>query len=209
MSEKINWSDLFKYRVETKKRFGSIWQLPVAKRYNRVLQQYTNDDSHVLEIGAGGRGVGEALQMRHSSLVYRSMDIDRSNFHDFYSLDEISGEFHVVCMFEVVEHVRPEMALLMLEKAHGALRPGGHLLVTTPNIYMPPNYLRDATHVTPWCYDELGGIARLAGFQVEQLYRLYNDSLVGKLMHRVIGYPVHRLVNIDFAKQIMLVARKA
>ena len=204
----MNWSELFNHRVETRRRFGSIWKLPIAKRYNRVLQNYTNDSSHVLELGAGGRGVGEALQMRHSSLVYRSMDIDRNNHHDFYSLDEITGEYDVVCMFEVIEHVRPELALSMLQKAYSALKPGGTLLVTTPNIYNPPNYLRDATHITPWCYDELGGVARLAGFEVEQLYRLYNDSVLGKLLHRVIGYPLHRLVNIDFAKQIMLVAKK-
>lgn len=208
MSNPVNWSQLFKYRRETERRFGSIWQLPIRKRYIRVLTRYCTDASHVLELGAGERAVGEGLRLRHSSLVYRSMDIDRSNQHDFYSLDEISGEYDLVCMFEVIEHISPELALTMLQKAWAALKPGGHLFVSTPNIYYPPNYLRDATHITPWCYDELGGIARLAGFEVEHLYRLYNDSLLGKFVHRVLCYPLHRAMGIDFAKQIMLVARK-
>jgi SAM-dependent methyltransferase len=208
MDDPVNWSELFTYRRETRKRFGSIWQLPVAKRYNRVLQAYTSDASHVLELGAGQRSLGESLQIRHSSLVYRSMDIDRSHRHDFYSLDEITGQYDIVCMFEVIEHVSPELALTMLKKAYGALKPGGRLFVTTPNIYYPPNYLRDATHITPWCYDELGGVARLAGFEIEKLYRLYNDTVFGKLLHRVLAYPLHRTLGIDFAKQVMLVGKK-
>jgi len=208
MTDPVNWSQLFKYRRETRRRFGSIWQLPLAKRYIRVLTRYCDDSSHVLELGAGERAVGEGLRLRHSTLVYRSMDIDRSHHHDFYSLDEITGEYDIVCMFEVIEHISPELALSMLQKAWSSMKPGGRLFISTPNIYYPPNYLRDATHVTPWCYDELGGIARLAGFEIEQIFRLYNDSLFGRLLHQVLFYPVHRVLGIDFAKQVMLVAKK-
>lgn len=36
---------------------------------------------------------------------------------------------------EVLEHVPPERSLAMLQSLHGALKPGGHLLLTTPQRY--------------------------------------------------------------------------
>ena len=82
------------------------------------------------------------------------------------------------------------------------------VVVSTPNIFHPPAFLRDATHITPWCYDELGGIAKLAGFKVSMIYRLYHDALLKKFIRRYLGYPIFRMLGIDFAKQILLVAEK-
>ena len=46
----------------------------------------------------------------------------------------------------------------------------------------------------------------MSGFKVDELFRLYTDRLTGKLVHRVLLYPVHKALSIDFAKQIMIVA---
>jgi len=208
MSEdSIPWSQLYQARREVQKRYKRIWDVPIAKRYNRVLFDYGQDGVSVLEIGAGDRGLGKRISEVWPTATYKSLDIDRTHQHDFYSLEDITGEYDIICMFEVIEHVRPEQAWGMLRKCREVLKTGGLFFATTPNIYYPPNYLRDATHITPWCYDELGAIAHMAGFNVQQLYRLYNDSLGGKLMHRVLMYPLHKAMGIDFSKQIMLVAR--
>jgi hypothetical protein len=81
-------------------------------------------------------------------------------------------------------------------------------MITTPNIFYPPSYLCDATHITPWCYHDLGGIAGLAGFEMKKMYRLYKESLLEQLVRRYLAYPLFRLVGIDFAKQIILVATR-
>lgn len=204
----VDWSQLFKYRKQVSRQFKTIWHLPIAPRYSHVLLNAPIEPSAVLEIGAGGRGLKAKVEAHWPGCSYASFDIDRNGDHDFFELDDINGEYDVVCMFEIIEHVSPELALDILAKCFSVMKPGGKIMITTPNIYYPPGFLRDATHITPWCYDELGGIAALAGFKTEQLYRLYKEPLHIQIIRRFMGYPLFRLLRIDYAKQIMLVASK-
>ena len=202
----VPWSRLYAARREIQKRYRRIWDVPIAKRYSKVLFDLGRDGAAVLEIGAGTKGLAERIAMQWPQASYKSLDIDRTQEHDFHSLEEITGEYDFVCMFDVLEHVRPEEAYRILSRSREVLKPGGMLCATTPNTFHPPTFLRDATHITPWCYDELGALALMAGFRVEHLYRLYNDNLTGRLVHRLLLYPVHKALDIDFAKQIMIVA---
>ncbi len=204
----VDWSQLYKHRRSVKNTWPKIWSLPVAKRYSSVLMQGDLQPTSVLEIGAGERALRKKIQKRWPTCNYASFDVDKHGDHDFYDLDEINGRYDLVCMFEVIEHVTVDIAHDILEKAYDVLAPGGTLMITTPNIYYPPGYLRDATHITPWCYDELGGIASLAGFRVKKIYRLYNESWIQRLIRRVLCYPLFRLLGIDYSRQIMLVAQK-
>ncbi len=47
--------------------------------------------------------------------------------------DEPDGEWDVVCLFDVLEHVADPIALVSLAKRK--LKPGGHLVAYTPNIH--------------------------------------------------------------------------
>ena len=114
----------------------------------------------------------------------------------------------MVCAFELIEHVTLEDAQHMVTRMFDLTKPGGCIVLTTPNIYYPPGFLRDATHITPFCYDELGGLLRLAGYEVTAIFRLYHDSLIKKFVKRILAYPLYRLLGIDFARQIIIVARK-
>jgi SAM-dependent methyltransferase len=204
----IEWSQLYKNRQAVADRYRSIWQVPLKKRYSNVLFDLSTKPQAVLEFGAGARKLEDKVKKRWPGCEYASFDIDESRFHDFYKLEAVSGEYDIVCMFEVIEHVRPELAVEMLSKSFEVLNSGGLLVVTTPNIFYPPAFLRDATHITPWCYDELGGVTALAGFEVQDIYRLYKESILKTLVRRYLCYPVFRLLGIDFAKQIIVVAKK-
>lgn len=208
MTTPISWSELYAARRAVQERYRKIWHLPIAKRYSPVLYRYGRDGARVLEIGAGDRGLQRRMTEWWPGTQYRSYDIDPNTQQDFHRLEDITGEYDIICMFEVIEHVRPEVAGEILAKCHTVMAPGGLLFVTTPNVYYPPNYLRDATHITPWCYDELGAVVLMAGFELNIIYRLYHDPLVAKFLHRVLFYPLHRMIGIDFAKQIILIAKK-
>jgi 2-polyprenyl-3-methyl-5-hydroxy-6-metoxy-1,4-benzoquinol methylase len=207
MSEdNVPWSSLYEARQEIQKRYRSIWDVPIAKRYSKVLFDLGSDGVSILEIGAGTKGLAKKIAKVWPNATYKSLDIDTTQAHDFYSLDDVTGEYDFICMFDVIEHVRPAKAHEILSACKKFLKPGGRLCATTPNTFHPPTFLRDATHITPWCYDELGSLAIMSGFRVDELYRLYTDRLTGKLVHRVFLYPVHKALSIDFAKQIMIVA---
>jgi len=200
------WRQLYEQRCIMQQRFGKIWDLPIAKRYSSVLREHGRDGMSLLEVGAGTRGLEQRLREVWPNLDYRSLDIDRSAAHDYYRWEDVDGAYDLVCMFDVIEHVRPDAARTLLSHCREVMKPEGLLLATTPNIYHPPTYLRDATHITPWCYDELGAIVSLSGFRVQRLLRLYSDSLLGRLIHRGVLYPIHRGLGIDFASHVMLVA---
>jgi len=206
--KKINWSELFQKRNDAKKQFGDLWKLPIAPRYHVILDRELDKQQSLLEVGAGARGLKDKLSKMGHQIRYKSMDIDRTHEHDYYDLDEVDEKFDVICMFEIIEHITPEQAYEMLNKCFACLNPGGKILITTPNIYHPPGFLRDATHITPWCYDELAGMSALVGFKPKAIFRLYKDSLFKAFMRRVVFYPLFRVLNLDFAPQIIVVAEK-
>ncbi|HVX62297.1 MAG TPA: hypothetical protein VHC19_16895, partial [Pirellulales bacterium] len=78
----------------------------------------------------------------------------------------------------------------------------------TPNTYYPPAYLRDVTHRTPLCYDELAALVASAGGRVVRINRVYHDPIHRKLMRRYLFGWLFRMIGIDFARQIVLIAEK-
>lgn len=205
----IDWQKLYRNRQQTADRFGDIWDLPVASRYHRVVAAEGKAGVSLLEVGAGDRSFQQKMQGYWGDLDYRSCDIDSTYPHDFSHIDDVTGSFDIICSFEMIEHLTLVDAHHMVCRMFELVKPGGLVALTTPNIYYPPGFLRDATHITPFCYDELGGLLTLAGFRVKSIHRLYHDSLVKKLFKRFLFYPLYRLMGIDYAKQIIIVAEKS
>ena len=203
-----DWSTLFAHRKAVAYQFGSIWQVPLARRYHTVIEALGQQSTSVLEIGAGEKKLATRLRKAWGGVDYKSCDIDRSHTHNFYDISEVVGEYDLVCGLEVIEHLDLTAALVMVETCFARTKPGGRLVLTTPNIFYPPAFLRDATHVTPFCHDELGALMRLAGYEVSAIYRLHHDALLKKFLKRVIMYPMYRALGIDFAHQILVVGQK-
>jgi hypothetical protein len=61
--------------------------------------------------------------------------------------------------------------------------------------------------VTPWCYDELGGLLESFGLRVAECYRCHRDAPL-KAMFRAFFRPLHRVLGIDYAKSILVVAQR-
>lgn len=205
----INWSELFEQRKVVARRFGKIWQIPIARRYYDVLRKLGYESVTVLEIGAGDRGLKNKMMKYWGEFDYKSCDIDQRHGHDYNHIRDVTGEFELICAFEMIEHVNLEEAHHLLSRCYELTRPGGRIALTTPNIYYPPGFLRDATHRTPFCYDELGGLLQLCGYETTAIYRLYHDSILKKFIKRFLMYPVFRVLGIDFAHQVMVVGEKS
>jgi len=113
----------------------------------------------------------------------------------------------VVCL-ETIEHLTLSDAREVAEHAARVLKPGGRLFASTPNVFHGSEYLRSATHATPFSYEELGALWLEAGLRLEGLYRCHHDALVKGLLRRL-AYPFHRMLGIDYARSVLAVATRA
>jgi SAM-dependent methyltransferase len=205
------WSRLFEKRYEIHKRHPSIWKVPLLrKRFPlicSVLEPAPGKPPTVLDVGAAERTMEARLRARFPGLVYKSLDVDPEGKHDYRSFDEVREPFDLVVLLEVIEHLTLEEGSRMLDDILKVLRPGGRLIVSTPNICHPWRYWVDATHRTPYSYENIGGLLLVRGFRVEALYRSYNASLLERA-GRTLLTPIHRALDIDYAKSIFVVAAK-
>jgi SAM-dependent methyltransferase len=208
MGEGISWSKLFEYRDQIHRRYPEIWDLKVLRKRFPLMLKNIRDGEKVLDIGASHRNLQQRLQRHYPNLIYKSMDVDQEQFHDFYSLEEIQEPFDMVLLFEVIEHLELEEGIQLLKRIHELLNRGGRLILTTPNVFNPSRFWRDATHKVAYCYDELGGILLAQGFHIKAMYRTYSDAFYRYLLRVYVMALLHRYLGIDFAKSILVVAEK-
>jgi SAM-dependent methyltransferase len=208
MSEANSWSKIFKYRDRIHQRYHDVWDLKILRKRFPLILKNIQDGEKVLDIGASNRNLQERLRRHFPKLIYKSMDVDREQVHDFYSLEEIQETFDVVFLFEVIEHLSLEEGVRLLKKAYDLLNEGGRLILTTPNVFNPSRFWRDATHKVAYCYDELGGLLLAQGFQIKAMYRTYSDAFHRYLFRLYIMAPLHRYLGVDFAKSILVIAEK-
>jgi len=203
----VPWGPLYRHRLDIRRDLGSIWDLPILKRYLDRIRALLPGRNCVLEVGAGNRGLGERLLKEFPSVVYRSMDVDRTYRHDYYSLDEVGEQFDLVIMIEVIEHLTLDEGVALLTKARRLLNPGGVVLLTTPNVFHPTRYWADCTHRTFYPYDDLAGILRWIGYVDVRAFRVYNAPFFSRWLTIHAVRHVHRYLGIDFALSILVEGR--
>lgn len=186
-----------------------VLKLPTIADHREPLIEFLRPGMRLLDIGANDRSLQKFLGLRLSFQVeYKSMDIDRTNVHDYYSLRDIEGKFDVISCFEVIEHMTPSMALELFQKAYESLVPGGKMFVSTPNVYHPMSFWSDSTHITPYRFRHLAGWLGTVGFSRFQAYRVVRMTWRKRIRYwRYRG--LLRLLNMDFAPDILVVGEKA
>ena len=204
----LDWSQIIQYRDQIHDRYRKIWHIPLIKRRFSLIDRNIRPGIRLLDVGAGERGMEDKIVAKHDAVVYKSMDIDRHLPHDYYSLDDIDEQFDLVLLLDVIEHLALEDGVKMLQRINELLIDGGNLIINTPNIFNPNRFWLDATHKVAYSYEELGGILLSQRFDVVEIYRTYNDSFPKYFLRLTLCYPLHRILNVDFAKSILILARK-
>lgn len=202
-----SWYGLYEFRKKLRHKFPDFWRINIIKKPFDAVKPCLRKGVRILDAGSGNRQMGEKLLKFCPGVVYKSMDIDRNKFHDYYSLDEVKEQFDVVLLFEVIEHLEFDEAIDMLKKIRELLAPGGKFILTTPNVYHPNRYW-EYSHKVSYRYDELGGLLLSLGYDVRQIYRVYNAPLLQRFIRLYIMAPIHSYFSIDFARSIAVVAEK-
>ena len=160
----------------------------------------------VLEIGAGERPFLPDLVRAGFGGTFRTMDVGNVAC-DFQSLAEIEEEYHAVLMREVVEHLPREVFYQYVnEIVSRLLKPGGALIITTPNPWSPQSvWARDFTHISPWPPHDLYAILRYFGFSKVEIVRVIWPSRA--LWLKRLYWAMHsKFYDLDFAGAYLALA---
>jgi len=204
----LDWSQIIFFRDQIHQRYPHIWDLKLTKRPSRFIKSHLRPGMRILDVGAGDRRMEQWVNKVTPDSIYKSMDIDHGFPHDYYSLDEINEQFDLITLLEVIEHLELEAGVEMLGRLMELLVQGGKLIISTPNIFHPNRFWQNVTHKVAYSYEELGGILLSKGFDVVGIYRTFNASFLKYMLRIILFYPLHRILNVDFAKSIVILAQR-
>jgi SAM-dependent methyltransferase len=204
-SGRPSWETMYALRGKVRDRFPDPLGLPRVPRPEALAARAVPQGARVVDVGAGDRSLREKLAKE--GLRAECVSVDPGGGADFASVADAKGPFDAALLFEVVEHLDPDAGIALVRSVRELLKPGGVLLVSTPNVFKPAQFLLDATHRTPYAWDELGALCLAADFELEGLFRVYDASLAKRLRDFLLA-PLRRSFGIDAARSVIALARK-
>lgn len=187
--------------------YPSVYGLKVKKKILDIIIEELKEGDMILDVGASKRILGEKINHKIPSAIYKTVDIDKTQYHDYYNIDEVSESFDMVILSEVIEHLEFSEGVFLLKRLLEILKKGGKIIVSTPNLHHPNRYWV-SDHKTPYRHDEIGGALLFVGYKVEKIYRIYNDQFLKRYFRIYIASHLHKYLDVDFAKSIVVIARK-
>lgn len=157
---------------------GNFWFEARNRLIVWALRRYASDFGSFLEVGCGTGYVLTALaaefpqaRVAGSEIFSAGLSFAASRLPgaDFMQMDArdipFSREFGAIGMFDVLEHIAEDEAVL--REVHTALRPNGYLLLTVPQHQWLWSSTDDyACHVRRYAADDLHAKVRSAGFAI-------------------------------------------
>jgi 2-polyprenyl-3-methyl-5-hydroxy-6-metoxy-1,4-benzoquinol methylase len=166
-------------------QFQALLRGPAPQRFWHDTKRWLTEaylapqpSDRVLDVGCGSgvvaahladRPVAEcvAVDGNPTAIAFARATFPRSNLRFVQALvDELdfpAGYFHSACCLELIEHLYPEQGEALLRTLGRLVRPGGRLLITTPNY-------RSIWPVLEWLLDRSGKVPKLAGDQHVAFY---------------------------------------
>ena len=207
LEDNLSWSTFYAYRKRARELYPSVYGLKIRKKILDIIVEALNEGAKILDVGASTRILGEKIIQRFPSASFETMDIDRTQNHDYYSLDEISESYDMIILSEVIEHLEFKKGISLLRRLQELLNKGGKIIISTPNLHHPNRYWV-SDHITPYRYDEIAAALLFVGFNINKIYRTYNDQFFRKLFRIHVASYLHEYLDVDFAKSIIVVASR-
>ena len=175
----------------------------------RLLRETLLQAKSILDVGAGDRTYESVFRNLGLQATYRSADLDRKFHHEYRDFLSVLETFDAITMFELIEHLDFDTGMKFFEHAYELLDEGGTLVLSTPNAHHPNHVWRiEVTHVRPWPAADLYGALRLAGFNSVSIYRQFLLGGTQRRLMKPIQKAMYRLMDLDHAQTVIVVARK-
>ena len=166
----------------------------------------------ILDIGAGDLRLKNKFIKAGFKGAYHTADVGSEYQHDYGNLDKVSRTYDAVLCIDVLEHLPLAEALRYLHRMESLLNPGGIMILQTANarcVRHPSSW--DMTHLHAFNLPDLWAYARAMGMEAEGrrvVFAPKRRSPWGWLHFLVTSFLVTRFLGLDYADNIVLVARK-
>jgi 2-polyprenyl-3-methyl-5-hydroxy-6-metoxy-1,4-benzoquinol methylase len=169
------------------------WHLAKLRLVDAVMRP--NQDDVVLDVGCGSGVVADhiaatgaqvtGLDGNPRAIEFASRTFQRPNLQfELAAVEEAAlpkASFSWIVCLELLEHMDDAAVTNLLKRLHRALRPGGRMLITTPNY-------RGTWPLVEWAADRSGKVAHLAG---DQHVNRFDRAKLGRSL-RAAGFRVER-----------------
>jgi hypothetical protein len=188
------------------------WRADGLCEIERVYFDAVRTATRLLDVGAGDLRIQQKLVAAGFRGEYHTQDVGTEFAYTYRSLDEIAPGYDAVLCLDVIEHLRLEEGLSLLDRLIGLLTPGGVLVLQTPNARCIRNPLSwDLTHLHIYNVADLWAYVRALGLDAIG-YRVWfapeRFTPAGWLTANAGRLVTTRLLGCDYADNIALVARK-
>jgi predicted SAM-dependent methyltransferase len=173
-----------------------------------VFRQRLAHCQDIIDVGAGDRYWGDVLARLGIDARYTSADIDTRHPHEYSDFLEVEDRFDCVLMLELLEHLELQTGLDFLAHATKLLKPGGVLVISTPNAHHAHQvWSADFTHVRPWPSHDLWALCTLLGYSEIAVYRQWLTGPRRRLV-KPLQFALSNVLGIDPAYGLLVFATK-
>jgi SAM-dependent methyltransferase len=165
---------------------GEAFDIDAARRWGKAYDYFLrgwlpeNKDAAIADVACGcgqlllffkDRGFAQiaGVDVSPPQIKLARQVIDRVEEQDILTfLAERPDSFDLITGMDIIEHLPKDVGLEFLRECHSALRPGGRLILQTPNLDSPlgPSVrYGDFTHETGFTPDILERLMRFSGFE--------------------------------------------
>jgi hypothetical protein len=188
------------------------WATEGLSDIERVYFDAIRGAKSLLDVGAGDLRVRDKFVRAGFEGVYETQDVGGEFAHTYRSIDQVTRRYDAVLCLDVLEHLRLDDGLALLDRIVGLLEPGGVLVVQTPNGRCVRNPLGwDMTHRHLYNLADLWAHLRTLGLEADG-YRIWfaprRLTPWGWARSTFSRFVTTKVLGCDYADNIGVVARR-
>ena len=188
------------------------WNSGALSEVEKLIFNHIKTCNTVLDVGAGDLRLMLKFQELGYSGKYHTQDIGAEFKYTYETIEEISNKYEAILCLDVIEHLQLPDSLALIHQLINLLESNGIIIIQTPNgrcIRSPLS--SDMTHVHCYNLPDLWAYLTCMGLQVDGyrvVFELKHKTWMQQILDLVGKYIITRILGLDYADNILLIARK-
>jgi SAM-dependent methyltransferase len=189
------------------------WETDGLSEVETIFLETVRGAASLLDVGAGDLRVRDKLLRAGYTGEYHTQDIGSERTYTYADLSAVTRSYAAILCLDVLEHLRLEEGLALLNRMIALLAPGGTLVLQTPNARSIPHPLSwDMTHLHVYNAEDLWAYLRCAGLDARGYRVILAPRPRGPLAtarEGIQSYVKRKILGGEFAQNLVLIGRKS